>query len=498
MKQSLRFFLVKLIPPAFLLLLALFLSTGYVRNNLITGSKAHMYLDAALWFFLFYFILRLLDLIWVSSFSRRKLPFPVPKVLHSIILFILYLAVLFGILRGILNINITPFLATSALLTMILGLAFQGVLSNIISGLSLHFTKSFAKGDWIGIKSDEGIVLDTNWRETRILDRFSNIVVIPNNTMASEKIINFSKPSKRSAITIPVKTGFSAPPTLVFSALREAAKDSPDVLDKPVPEIHLLSYEDWGVAYTLKFWINDFSRKFIIMAEVGSNVWYKFKRHNIEIPVPLNEKLYEMMGALKLGKMAEDEKAQQERIFRSLMSSNFLRYQEGPKKGELLVSDADIREFAKSVICQRYGPGEVVFRQGETGDSCYIVTSGVIKGEIIYEEKGKKYVSDFRVQPPMIFGEMSLFTGMPRTATGIIEVDAELLEIKRADFAKLLERNPAIADVIADIVSLRNQKNQDFLKKIKELSEQDIKESISKHSILDRLKSFISGWQDHS
>ena len=423
MKKSMRIFLVKIAPPAILLLLTLILSTGYVRHNLITGSKAHLYLDAALWFFLFFFLIRLVDAIWVRSYTRREVPFPLPRVLHSIILFILYLAVLFGILKGILNISITPFLATSALLTMILGLAFQGVLSNIISGLSLHFTKSFGKGDWIGIKSDEGLVLDTNWRETRILDRFSNIVVIPNNTMASEKIINFSKPTKRSAITIPVKTGFSAPPAVVFTALREAAGDVPDVLNKPVPEIHLLGYEDWGVTYILKFWINDFVRKYLIMAEVGRNIWYKFKRHNIEIPIPLNDKFYELMGALKLGRVAEDQENRQERIFHSLISSNFLRYQEGPKKGELLVSEDDIREFAQSVICQRYGPGEVVFRQGETGDSCYIVISGVIKGEIAYEEKGKKYVSDFQVQPPMLFGEMSLFTGMNRTATGIVEVD---------------------------------------------------------------------------
>ena len=86
---------------------------------------------------------------------------------------------------------------------------------------------------------------------------------------------------------------------------------------------------------------------------------------------------------------------------------------------------------------------------------------------------------------------MSLFTGMPRTATGIVEEEAELLEIKLDDFGLLLERNEALADVIADIVSQRNKKNKEFLKKIKELSEQEIKDSCNKRSILNRLKNLM-------
>ena len=95
------------------------------------------------------------------------------------------------------------------------------------------------------------------------------------------------------------------------------------------------------------------------------------------------------------------------------------------------------------------------------------------------------------MEPGGLFGEMSLFTGMPRTATGIVEVDSELLEISRESFARLLESNPHLAEEIAELVSDRNKKNQEFLKKIKELSDQDIEVSTSKHSILERLRKFI-------
>jgi len=125
----------------------------------------------------------------------------------------------------------------------------------------------------------------------------------------------------------------------------------------------------------------------------------------------------------------------------------------------------------------------------------YLVFLGSETGAVPLEPqeiKEKNILRNFKVEPSRLFGEMSLFTGMPRTATGIIDVDSELLEINAVDFARLLEWNPALAEVMADLVSRRNKKNQKFLKKIKELSSQDIEESVSKKSILARLKNLIS------
>jgi CRP-like cAMP-binding protein len=394
-------------------------------------------------------------------------------------------------LNGILGINITPFLATSAILTMILGLAFQGVLSNILAGMSLHFTKSFSKNDWIQVGDHEGMVLDTNWRETRIFDRYSNIIVLPNNVVASEKITNFSHPDKKTALSIPVKASYDAPPSEVLEALIEAAKDVPEVLESPTPEAYILSYDDLGISYVLKFWIKHFARKYPIMTEVGRLIWYKFKRQNIEIPIPVGDKLGDVIQSFgpkdKISGVLTDE----ERNFRDLLNSSFLRYQEGEKKGELLVPEEEVKEFASFVVRHRYAPGEYIFKQGDGGETCFILAKGKINGEIEYEEKGKKYKSEFTVEPGGIFGEMSLFTGMPRTATGVIAVESELLEIGIKGFSRLLGNNLELADVIADLVSKRNKKNQEFLEKIKELSAQDIEISTNKHSILNRLKKFI-------
>jgi len=404
---------------------------------------------------------------------------------------VVYLITLFIIMRNILGINITPFLATSAILTMILGLAFQGTLSNIISGMSLHFSKSFTRGDWIQVGSHEGKVIDTNWRETRIIDRASNIIVLPNNLISQEKMTNFSRPDAKTALTISVKAGYEAPPSSVLEALREAAANVPLVIKDPEPQAFILSYDDFGISYLVKFWITDFERKNVILSEVGRLIWYKFRRRGIEIPVSVQDKLLGFVGAWREIEGLPLYEEDREGNFRDLINSSFLRYQEGERAGELLVSEEEVKEFSKLLKRARYTAGEVLFKQGERGESCYIVARGRIRGEIVYEERGKKYISEFRVEKGGIFGEMSLFTGMPRTATGIVEEESELLEIGALDFARLIKKNPSLAEIIAEIVSERNRKNMEFLKKIRELSSKDIEQSCSKRSILSRLKSFL-------
>lgn len=485
------YFLSRLVLPFVSFFVLLLFKLVLPGGALPLSPKFYQYVDAALIFLTAFFFIRLVDAFFLTWHLRRQIPLPLPKVLHNFILVVLYLAVLFAVLRGILGINITPFLATSALLTMILGLAFQGVLSNILSGMSLHLTRSFSKGDWIQVGSNEGEVLDTNWRETRIIDLFSNVVIIPNNIVASETFVNFSHPDKKTALTVPVKVSYDAPPSLVLEALREAALDVPEVSRNPRPEAYITGYDDFGISYVLKYWIINFRLKYIITGNVGRLIWYKFKRKNIEIPAPLSGKLAEVLKAVEKEKALGISKEEEERTFRDLVNSSFLRYQEGEKSGELLLPEEEIQKLALAVRRQRFAPGEILFEQGERGESCYIVASGRAKGIIILEEKGKKYTSEFQAEPGDIFGEMSLFTGMPRTATCVVEEETELLEIKAEDFAILLAENPMLAEVMAEIVSARNRKNRAFLKKIKELSRKDMEESCSKSSVLKRLKRLV-------
>ena len=478
--------------PFIFLLIALVLKLNFFEQAFRLGPRFYQYVNAAVIFLAVLLAVRLVDAWILRQYEKRRVQFPLPGVLHGFILIVLYLIILFAVFKEALGFNITPFLATSAIFTAILGLALQGVLSNVLAGISLNLTKSFSRGDWVKIGPHEGVVLDTNWRETLILDRNSNVIVVPNNTVAAEMIVNFARPDHKTALTIPIKVGSGAPPAVVLDALRQAAREVPEVIAAPAPQAYIQSYDDLGISYLVKFWVTDFARKNTIIGDVARHIWYKFKREKIDVPVFFGEGIQGVVEAVAARAGIEAKDKEKERTYRDLLHSNLLRYPEGERAGQLLVPEDEVRRLAEAVRRRKFTNGEVLFRQGEKGESCFIVAEGAIKGEIVYEERGKRFTSEFRVGPGGIFGEMSLFTGLPRTATGVVEDEAELLEITAENFAELLSRNPQLAEVMAELVSSRNQRNAEFLSKIKELSAKDIESSTSRHSILERLKKLVS------
>ena len=482
----------RLLLPVSLLAAAGLAKLPVLRTALPLGEKFFRFVDAAFVFFVIFFLVRLLDGLVRVRYEKKERPFPLPRVLHGFFLIVVYIAAALAILREFLGFNITPLLAGSAILTAVLGLALQGVLGNVFSGMSLHYTKSFNRGDWVKIGETEGQIMDTNWRETRLRDRASNIVIIPNTVVASQTIVNYSLPDKPSAVVLPLKVDFLAPPAVVVDLLLEAAKEAPNVLANPAPTSYILNYDEFGVTYVLKFWISDFGRRPDITGEVGRLVWHKLRRQGVEIPFPLESKVKSVLRVLRSSEdLIAEISTEKEKNFQDFARSVFLQVGEGEKAGQPLLSDPEIRELASRAERRRFGAGEVLFRQGDPGEVCYLVAAGRVKGEIAYEENGKAYTTEFTVGPGGLVGEMSLFTGMPRTATVVVAEEAELLETRAGAFAALLVRNPQLADAVAEVVSGRNRANLEMLRKVKDLAARDIEAGTDKKSVLEYLKKLV-------
>jgi small-conductance mechanosensitive channel/CRP-like cAMP-binding protein len=482
----------RILPPAALLLAALPTKLAAVRTALPVGERFFRYFDAAFVFFVIFFLIRLLDGLLSLRYERKGRPFPLPRVLRGIVLILVYIAVALAILRVYLGFNIGPLLAGSAILTAVLGLALQGVLGNIFAGLSLHYTRSFGRGDWVQMGEIEGQVVDTNWRETRLKDRASNIVVIPNTVVASQTITNMSLPDRPTAVALPVKIDILASPAAVLDLLVGSAREAPEVLAEPAPSAYILSYDEFGLTYLLKFWITDFARKPNIAGEVGRLVWYKLRRRGIEIPGSLEIRAW---GVPRVPPSTEERAAETaegtELNYRDLAESAFLNIPDGEEAGRPVLAEAEARALASGSARLRFGAREVLFRQGEPGDRCYIVARGRVRGEIVREEGGRTYTTSFEVGRGGIVGEMSLFTGLARTATVVADGEAELIEIRAETLAALLAGNSALAEAVADVVAVRNRANQETLAKVKDLAARDVAASADKTSILEHLKKLV-------
>jgi branched-chain amino acid transport system substrate-binding protein len=100
-----------------------------------------------------------------------------------------------------------------------------------------------------------------------------------------------------------------------------------------------------------------------------------------------------------------------------------------------------------------FAPGELVLRQGEEGDSMFIITSGSVDIHVIGETGIAEYVAT--LEAGQFFGEMSLLTGEKRTANVMSMTVVESVRVGKACLADLFEGHPETASEIAGVVASR-------------------------------------------
>lgn len=120
----------------------------------------------------------------------------VPLLLVNMFTLILS-AIVFGwVLAKIFDVNLTPLLATSAIFSIVLGLALQDTLGNLFAGIAMQFDKPFELGDWIEVKGGGdrivGQVHEISWRATVLLAITDELITIPNRNLAQWQILNFA------------------------------------------------------------------------------------------------------------------------------------------------------------------------------------------------------------------------------------------------------------------------------------------------------------------
>src|SRR5260370_988442 len=183
-----------------------------------------------------------------------------------------------------------------------------------------------------------------------------------------------------------------------------------------------------------------------VQEAVGPRLWYARRRKEIEIPFPIRTLRLQREKALT----AETEAFERE-IMGELRQVDFLRG----------LRDEELRLLLPGVTAQQFGRGEVIVREGDNGNSLYIVRSGTVEG--MGKAYGGKQVHMVDLTRPAFFGEMALMTGEPRTATIRARTDSELLELSRDGFTELFKSHPETASQIGEVIALRNTERRALL-----------------------------------
>ena len=118
-------------------------------------------------------------------------------------LFTLLLSMVLGgwIVTDIFNVRLAPLLATSAIFSLVLGLALQDTLGNLFSGVAMQFDKPYEIGDWVEIQTGGtqkwvGQIEEISWRATVLIGFAEELITIPNRVISQSEISNFTRKGK--------------------------------------------------------------------------------------------------------------------------------------------------------------------------------------------------------------------------------------------------------------------------------------------------------------
>ncbi len=457
-------------------------------NQYLSQIPGHI--TAWLSFWLIVLSIDLVDGLVRQVYSIRGRPFPIPQLLVSILRTVLFMGSAFAVIKTILDIDISPLLASTALLTAVVGFALQGVLSNLLAGMSMHLTRSVLPSDWVRIGDVEGKVMETNWRETRLQTYGGHILVVPNSTVANATIHNMSRPTPLRRHSLPVGASYADRPGDVIDALVQSALSVPKVLRDPPPDAIITEFKDFGINYVLRFWTQSFFTRQTIDGDVARMIWYQFKRRGIEIPFPMSDRLLEdFMTVVFHQRRLPPEDEEVTRRITDLKGSDFCTQILVDGQGAPLLQDEDLRQAADKMRRHRYTCGETLFSQGDPGNTCYVVVSGRLHGRMEYEDATQAV--EFDVGPGALLGEMSLMTGLPRTASVFVQEEVELLEIPQDAFACVLGLHPEIPAVLSQLVADRAAKNAAALERLKSISTEDLAQTLKQENILQRFLRII-------
>ena len=226
---------------------------------------------------------------WVGAFTqqwldRHDLEPPIKLLLARVVKLIV---IAFALLVALdqLGFQIAPLIAGLGVAGLGVGLALQGVLSNVVAGLSIIFTKPYRVGEHIAILGVHGDVVKIDIFTTTLVHPDRSRIVIPNRKIVGEILHNFGSIRQ---LDLSVGVSYDTDISKTLAAVRDLLSRHPHVLREPEPHIGVSGFADSAVTVSIKPWVQVpyFEST---QAELNQAILERFRRDHISIPFPQHD-----------------------------------------------------------------------------------------------------------------------------------------------------------------------------------------------------------------
>lgn len=324
-------------------------------------------------------------------------------------------------------------LASGAVIVGGLGAAVAEVLRQVGAGILVQYARPFEEGDVVYVegKPRRGAVVSTNWRTTTLRSNDGLEWLVPNSEFVVNTVANYGRGDRLFRREVEFDAMYDAPPERVKQAVLSAMRDVPGIELDPAPQVIVSGFKDSGVGYQFRYWTRNAVSFELIDADARARIWYAFARNGLGFPFPTR--------TLHLAPPVDAEGRHRSVAVRLSRASLFVAL---PQEAIL-----DIGLHGRE---EPYGGGEVIVRAGEQGKSMHVILEGEVA--VLAGDDRREL---FRLGAGDFFGEMSLITGAPRSATVMTTKETRTFVIDEPSFRAMIARHPEVAEALSDVLASR-------------------------------------------
>jgi small-conductance mechanosensitive channel/CRP-like cAMP-binding protein len=402
-----------------------------------------------------------------------------PRIMRDLLLALAYVIVAITILSR--DTDLTGIIATSAVLTAVIGLSFQDTLGNMMGGMALQMERAISVGDWIRLDNQEGLVKEIRWRHTAIETRNWDTIVIPNSVLMKSQVMVLGRRSgqpRQHRQWVYFNVDFRFSPSDVIDTVEAALRSEPipNVATEPSPNCVLMDFKESYGSYAVRYWLTDLAVDDPTNSVVRTRIYFALRRAAIALSIP----------AHSIFVTQEDDSRSERKA-----AEDIQRRSEALKRVELFgpLRDDEVKALAPRLRPTPFTRGEVMTRQGAVAHWLYLMIKGEAEVRVSLDDGGLAervavlHAGDF-------FGERGMMTGEHRSATVIAITDVECYRVDKDAFHDILRERPELAEDISVVMAKRQVELE---AKREDLNEEAQRARLHEHhtDLLRRIRGFF-------
>jgi potassium-dependent mechanosensitive channel len=328
--------------------------------------------------------------------------------------------------------NLAAFTVLAGGLGVGLGLGLQDITINFISGITLLLTRKLRVGDFVQFDGTKGYIEEVSLQSTVVRTRSGSHVIVPNRQLVDKQVTNLSYDTFNGRLDIDISVAEGSDLVLVTELLLTCAYGDGNVLSEPPPKVIFSKFSGNALDLELRVWVSRVDRDFDLKSNLYFAIEHSFQENGVLLPYPQVELWRGQPRSVKASGAGQRDRSS----LRAMLGQiSYFKTWSAPQ----------IRHLIETGCPKRLIPNEILFEEGEPGDSFYIVLAGRVE---VYSDRIDKQLAI--LGPGQFLGELSLILGVPRTASVRALEHCRLFVIHQPGFESLLAENPQLGDAIME------------------------------------------------